>query len=79
MPRRQSRRFEVAGTHWIARRQEPPQDNPSPGIESGIWFENANGKHRFLRMDKGELPSASEFGLLAGLELARMLKRAVNK
>lgn len=78
MRRSQSRRFEAAGTRWIARLLEPAQD-PSSSIESGIWFENAAGQHRFLKMDDRELRSGTEFRLLAGLELARMLKRAVKQ
>ncbi|MHC4404826.1 MAG: hypothetical protein ACYTG0_34690 [Planctomycetota bacterium] len=84
MLQRQSRRFEVSGVHWIARRQEPaegdvPSRSPSIHSEVGIWFENTTGEHRFLKMKEDELPDASEFRGLSGLELGRMLKRAIDK
>ena len=82
MPLRQSRRFEVAGVHWIARRQKLVEGTASSGSspvhpEAGIWFENSAGEHRFLKMDEDELPSASEFRVLSGLELGRMLRRSI--
>lgn len=79
-----ARRFEASGVEWVARLQEPAEDDASPhpsrvDPEAGIWFENAAGRHRFLRMDEDRLPSASEFRMLSGLELGRMLKRAIDK
>jgi hypothetical protein len=81
VPLRQSRRFEVAGVYWIARRQKLVEPTPSSPVhaEAGIWFENSAGEHRFLKMGEDELPSANEFRILSGLELGRMLQRAIAK
>lgn len=84
MAQRQSRRFEADGVSWIARLQEPGESDsssrsPTSEPEPGIWFEDTAGKCRFLRLESDELPAANEFRVLSGLELSRMLRRAIDK
>ena len=88
MQQHQSRKFQAQGDSWIARRQVPSPEDKSAytGVERrqrrrepGIWFQSQKGKFRFLRQAGEEgFPDETEFMMLSGIQLARLLGRAVT-
>ena len=84
---RQTRQFESRDERWIARLQ-PWVESTDAGtmgsstrsLEPGIWFESQRGECRFLSItEPEEIPSATQFTLLSGQQLGRLLERAVVK